>query len=1034
MSRLATLSFNGATLDNTLGAVIVGFAAACCVYGILITQVFTYFSNYPEDRLVYKILVIVILLLETADQAMIGHICYFYAVTNFASILALTQARVTWSFILQQTVGAVVGAIVKFMFGLRVWRFSNHNFLITGFILFLTLGGLGTALAFTFKAFQLPGVFAVIQLQVISFAFLGSDMKLINCCASFLHNNKTLGTTSLGIGVLTDIVTAASLCYFLNRLRTGHRNSDTLVNSLVRYAINTGVLTSTVSLTTLILYNVMPTNMVFIATYFVLSKLYAISFMATLNTRRVVRGKGTDRQGDTTASNVNTNMFHLGTRVPSLGPNNLDGWEAAYTASHGAAKRCDGDAEVIAGQPQTSILNDFFFHTTIIGSSVPKTIMASSPLLPVELFYQLIDCLIGDRPTLKSLSLVCRDFSLKCQSLLFEDLELEDNQPRNLQFLDISLSSSGVSRLVHRLHIINNSPADPQESETMAAIVANLHSLRTIALSLFSTWKYGRQILESLVSTLQMPTLAVTCLQLMSATFTHCDELCSLLNALPQLQHLILGHITIDTSTSLAQQSSDSDLSLFPSQPLWAVPLQLHFPDSLRFLRVMQVDTRVIASILAGHRTRPLHPECKVHVGMRPQDCTELAGLIHELRGSCMDNVILDIDASSWTGPDLVEQSRAQTLRSNIQDLPWNNLIITCESPRKETLQALNLFISNVSSNIQRISVVFDEETYRIYGDGSLDSEWDELDQHLWRRADLTFLKMVCISCRSYRHWPWWEKDKQHKEDSGAVLSRGRLLSSKDSSAKFWKLVTSSKIYSSPCKVIRCSYTVWFAQGLRLRLLINGSPSSTTTSIIAFRSVARPLRGQRKHFLLPLTQTPFKFASGFHSTTIRRMPVELQGSCHCGAVRFKLQSSTPVPYQLCTCSICRKVGGVGGSINLGGFANTLEILKGKEHISVYKAVMERDTPKEHIVNSERNFCSKCSSMLWLFDSTWPELIHPFASVIDNPELQTPDTMVVVKSNSKPDYVRLPEGKKEVYENYGPHSIEEWHKKNGVYAE
>ncbi|KAK7443989.1 hypothetical protein VKT23_015386 [Stygiomarasmius scandens] len=164
------------------------------------------------------------------------------------------------------------------------------------------------------------------------------------------------------------------------------------------------------------------------------------------------------------------------------------------------------------------------------------------------------------------------------------------------------------------------------------------------------------------------------------------------------------------------------------------------------------------------------------------------------------------------------------------------------------------------------------------------------------------------------------------------------------------------------------------------------------------------------------------------------MPVELHGSCHCGAVRFKLQSSTAVPYQLCLCSICRKVGGTGGSINLGGHSKTLEILKGKELISVYKAVMNRDTPDENIANSERNFCSKCSTMLWLYDSRWPELIHPFASAIDSPELQSPETMVCLKLDSKPAYVRLPEGSKEVYENYGPLSLEQWHKEKGLFAE
>ncbi len=32
-------------------------------------------------------------------------------------------------------------------------------------------------------------------------------------------------------------------------------------------------------------------------------------------------------------------------------------------------------------------------------------------------------------------------------------------------------------------------------------------------------------------------------------------------------------------------------------------------------------------------------------------------------------------------------------------------------------------------------------------------------------------------------------------------------------------------------------------------------------------------------------------------------------------------------------------------------------------------------------------------MLWLYDETWPELLHPFASAIDEPELQPPKKMV-----------------------------------------
>ncbi|KAI0267060.1 Mss4-like protein [Gloeopeniophorella convolvens] len=164
------------------------------------------------------------------------------------------------------------------------------------------------------------------------------------------------------------------------------------------------------------------------------------------------------------------------------------------------------------------------------------------------------------------------------------------------------------------------------------------------------------------------------------------------------------------------------------------------------------------------------------------------------------------------------------------------------------------------------------------------------------------------------------------------------------------------------------------------------------------------------------------------------MPVELKGSCHCGAVAFTVQSSTPVPYQLCMCSICRKVGGVGGSINLGAHAHTLQITKGKADISIYKAVLNRDTPQEKRASSERHFCSKCSAMLWLWDETWPELLHPFASAIDEPELKPPEEMTVLMTGSAPAYVRLPEGNKKTYKAYPTASLEEWHKKHNEWVE
>ena len=108
--------------------------------------------------------------------------------------------------------------------------------------------------------------------------------------------------------------------------------------------------------------------------------------------------------------------------------------------------------------------------------------------------------------------------------------------------------------------------------------------------------------------------------------------------------------------------------------------------------------------------------------------------------------------------------------------------------------------------------------------------------------------------------------------------------------------------------------------------------------------------------------------------------MKLEGSCHCKAVRFTVQASSPYPFMRCYCSICRKTAGGGGyAINLGADRRTLTV-QGSEHLSVYRARLDDGS----ISSGERNFCRRCGSALWLYDPTWPDLVHPHASAIDTP--------------------------------------------------
>ncbi|TFH29540.1 MAG: GFA family protein, partial [Myxococcales bacterium] len=126
--------------------------------------------------------------------------------------------------------------------------------------------------------------------------------------------------------------------------------------------------------------------------------------------------------------------------------------------------------------------------------------------------------------------------------------------------------------------------------------------------------------------------------------------------------------------------------------------------------------------------------------------------------------------------------------------------------------------------------------------------------------------------------------------------------------------------------------------------------------------------------------------------------MHLEGSCHCGQVRFSLESQQPWPYQRCYCSICRKTGSGGFMINIGGDMRTMKI-EGEENLEHYRAMVER---QGEMVQSKhrRFFCRQCGCHLYAWHENWPDLVHPVASAIDTP-LPDPPARVHLMLGSKP---------------------------------
>lgn len=160
--------------------------------------------------------------------------------------------------------------------------------------------------------------------------------------------------------------------------------------------------------------------------------------------------------------------------------------------------------------------------------------------------------------------------------------------------------------------------------------------------------------------------------------------------------------------------------------------------------------------------------------------------------------------------------------------------------------------------------------------------------------------------------------------------------------------------------------------------------------------------------------------------------MRLEGSCHCGAVRFSVESETPFPYLRCYCSICRKTQGGGGwAINIMGNTDTLQV-RGARHLAIYRAKL-RGNGKITRSPGKRHFCSKCGSSLWVWDPRWAQWVYPFASAIDTPLPKPPQTVHCLL-DSKAEWVDVQRGKGHLhFDEFPAESIIEWHRKRGLLA-
>lgn len=240
-----------------------GYALSTALFGITIVQAWNYF-NANADGWLMRSLVAFLVAMDAAVTGVNTQILHHYLVDNFGNTDQIQI--IIYSFDAEVMMTAVVVLIVELFFVVRIYKLNSQNWLVPAVITVLALGSFGSCTAF-----------AVAQIQDDS--FLGLSKK------------DRVGTISAfnGSAALADILITVALSWNLSQSRSGISRTNNVIQKMLTYTINRGVLVTVTQTLTLIMYSVEQTNLHWMPTHLSINKVYVITMLAILNTRPALR-------------------------------------------------------------------------------------------------------------------------------------------------------------------------------------------------------------------------------------------------------------------------------------------------------------------------------------------------------------------------------------------------------------------------------------------------------------------------------------------------------------------------------------------------------------------------------------------------------------------------------------------------------------------------------------------------------------------------------------------------------------------------
>lgn len=266
----------------TLGPLLLGIFFNTYLYGLLTFQYASYYNTAFNDALWIRLTVFSLLCLDTFHSSSLIYLAWVYAVDDFVNPLAL--ARPVWPYPAWVFVATVTACITQVFLAYRILRLKKSVALYA------------TVLVLAAAAFIFGIIFGVKVCNVKTMMETGGMSSLISVWLC------------LEVGV--NVLITGILLHSLSQSRTGFQRSDSIINRLMQTTVQTGLLTSVVSVLTLVLY-LADRDTEFYSLFGVpISRLYSNTLMHTLLCREELRGM-IGLPGESTHITLTTNNIQL---------------------------------------------------------------------------------------------------------------------------------------------------------------------------------------------------------------------------------------------------------------------------------------------------------------------------------------------------------------------------------------------------------------------------------------------------------------------------------------------------------------------------------------------------------------------------------------------------------------------------------------------------------------------------------------------------------------------------------------------------